>query len=161
MNPEKLARAFEAGTLAPAEFGHAEHVCLAWHYLSRDPLLVAVRRMCDGLKRYTRAIGVAEKYHETLTLAWLMLVQERRAVGGGNGWAAFRRGNPDLFDAAARPLDEFYRPQTLGSPAARRHFVLPDRVPAGDRAARASVSRGTGHGAVGESQNRAPGAARG
>jgi hypothetical protein len=130
MNPEKLASAFEAGTVAPADFGHAEHVCLAWHYLSRDPLLVAARRVCDGLRRYTRSVGVADKYHETVTLAWLLLVHERRALGGGDGWAAFRRGNPDLFDTTARLLEDYYRPETLRSTAARRHFVLPDRVPA-------------------------------
>jgi len=131
MNPEKLAFAFEAGTLAPADFGHAEHVCLAWHYLNRDPLLVAARRVCDGLRRYTRSVGVSGKYHETVTLAWLMLVQERRARGAGASWEAFRQANPDLFDATARLLDAYYRPATLRSPAARRHFVLPDRVPGG------------------------------
>jgi hypothetical protein len=146
MNPEKLAFAFEAGTLAPADFGHAEHVCLAWHYLSRDPLLVAARRPCDGLRRYTRSVGAADKYHETVTLAWLLLVHERRALGGGDSWPAFRRGNPDLFETTARLLDGYYRPETLRSPVARRHFVLPDRVPAGAAGhcrGQAGVSAGT------------------
>ena len=124
---DALARAFEACTLAPADFGHAEHVRLAWHYLEREPLLSAAARLCEGLRRYTRAIGAAGKYHETVTLAWLLLVHERRRCGDAADWPAFRRANPDLFDPEARPLAAYYRPETLKSALARRRFVLPDR----------------------------------
>jgi hypothetical protein len=130
-----LVAAFEACTLPPADFGHAEHVRLAWAYLEHTPLPVAAARLCAGLKRYTRAVGAAGKYHETVTLAWLFLVDERRRRAGDGDWPAFRRANPDLFDPSARPLAAWYRPETLRSARARRRFVLPDVDPAESRGA--------------------------
>jgi hypothetical protein len=126
---DDLVAAFEACTLPPADFGHAEHVRLAWTYLEGAPLPVAAARLCAGLKRYTRAVGAAGKYHETVTLAWLFLVDERRRRADDGDWQTFRRSNPDLFDPAARPLAVWYRPETLHSPRARRCFVLPDLDP--------------------------------
>ena len=127
MNHDAFAAAFESCALAVEDFGHAEHVRLAWYYLEHEPLLGAAARLCRGLRRYTRALGAPGKYHETVTLAWLLLVHDRRLRVPAAGWEAFRRRNPDLFDPAARPLDAYYRPETLGSARARRHFQLPDR----------------------------------
>lgn len=136
MTEDELVADFEAGSLPPARFGHVEHVRLAWHYLDRAPLLVAAQRFREGLRRYTRIIGVPEKYHETVTLAWLFLIHERRVRTPGADWETFRRGNPDLFDPAARPLAAYYRDETLADPLARRSFLLPDRglaAPSGRR----------------------------
>ena len=108
-------------------------------YDALGELAAAASAMSEGLRRYTAALGVPEKYHETVTLAWLFLINERRArcedAADRGGWQAFRRANPDLFAAGGRVLDRYYRPDTLASPLARRVFVLPDRAiesPAGD-----------------------------
>ncbi len=123
----RLVSGFEDGTLA--DLPHADHVRLAWAYARTLPLLDAIARMRAGLVRFTAARGAAEKYHETITWAFTVLVHERvaraRSVSeGGGDWAAFVRENADLFDASA--LRRYYSPETLASPLARRAFVLPD-----------------------------------
>jgi hypothetical protein len=69
-------------------------------------------------------LGKPERYHETITVAYLALIQQHMCQRGGGGeWAAFERDNPELL----RPglLLEFYPKAQLESDLARRVFVLP------------------------------------
>jgi hypothetical protein len=130
MNDDQLLRAFESAAIDPDSFGHAEHIRLAWLYLERGSLWEAAAKLTAGLQRLTAVLGVGEKYHETVTLAWLFLINERRAVTDQHGWAAFRAAHPDLFENGGATLGAYYRPETLRSGLARRIFVLPDRAAA-------------------------------
>ncbi len=127
-----LVETFEACTLAPEDLDHRNHVRLAWLYLHRYPAPEVLVRLTRGLKAYTRVFGAEDKYHETVTWAWVLLIHERmRRLDQDAGWEEFARANPDLF---ARPsiLKAYYREETLGSPLARQVFVLPDRLGAGE-----------------------------
>jgi N-formylglutamate deformylase len=121
-------QAFEACTLPPGGFRHRDHVRLAWLYLRDHPLPEALGRFCAGLKRYAASLGKPGLYNETITVAYLTLVNERRArLGQDADWENFARANPDLFKhpAALRP---YYRDETLRSDLARAVFILPDRL---------------------------------
>jgi len=63
--------------------------------------------------------------HETITVAFLALINERIALGGDHGWESFAAANPDLF--GRNSLAPFYAPEELASPEARRVFLLPRR----------------------------------
>lgn len=119
--------AFERAAVDPAEFDHAAHVRVAWLLLGETGLAGAIARYSDALRRITAKHGVEGKYHETVTWFFLALIAERRDAAAGNDWPSFRRDNPDLFDPAAL-LRRYYTPERLASPAARRHFLLPDRA---------------------------------
>lgn len=123
--------AFESGDLAAEAFGHREHLRLAWAVLQQEPLPRALERVTGGLRRFTRRVGAADKYHETVTWAWVLLVNERLERPGARqlDWPAFLAANPDLLDRDRPLLDRYYRRETLASPHARRSFVLPDRAP--------------------------------
>ena len=74
-----------------------------------------------------------EKYHETVTFAFVVLVNERlERTGRDTDWPTFCARNPDLFAYPSPLLDRLYRQETLGSAFARRVFVLPDAVPPHD-----------------------------
>jgi hypothetical protein len=124
--------AFEGGTLPPERFRHAEHVRLAWLMLREHDLPRALARFSAGLRRYAAALGKAERYHETITVAYLLLVHERRRRH--ERFAGFRRRNPDLFSRSPCILERYYRPQTLASERARAGFVLPDAPASGSSA---------------------------
>ena len=79
---EELIGEFEAGTLAPAAFSHREHVRLAWAYLRRETLAEAIVKFCGGLKAFAAAIGKAGLYHETVSWAFMLIIQDRIARGG-------------------------------------------------------------------------------
>jgi len=126
LGDDALIAAFEGPGFAPGAFHHRHHVRLAWAYLERRPVLEVLDRFGRGLRRMAAAAGKPELYHETLTWAYVFLVQERRRPGGD--WPAFASGNADLLAWGPSLLEErYYRRDTLWSDRARRVFVLPDR----------------------------------
>lgn len=120
---------FERGTIDPEAFDHAAHVFVAWSYLREMPQRDAARAFCAALQRLTRLLGVAGKYHETISWFFLLLIAERRSGAAGTDWATFEAANPALLNDAGALLRAYYSPERLASPLARRQFLLPDRVP--------------------------------
>jgi hypothetical protein len=128
-------RAFEDCTLPSQRFRHEGHVQVAWLMLGEDDLPGALRRFRAGLKRYASSLGQPGLYHETITVAYLLLIHERRQRGPrGEGFAAFARRNPDLLTWRPSVLGRYYRDETLASDLARRTFLLPDRLDCGSPA---------------------------
>jgi hypothetical protein len=127
MNDREFVAAFEACVIANTEFRHADHVRLAWIYLSEHPLLEAIERFTASLRRFAAHHGVPSLYHETITWAYLLLIHERiQRAGAPADWEAFRAANGDLFERRPSILERYYSPETLKSDIARRVFVFPD-----------------------------------
>lgn len=121
-----LVARFEDATLPADAFGHREHVRVAWILLREGPFETAAARFCGALRRFAASLGKAERYHETITWAYLALVNERlHAPGAPPDFDAFASANPDLFDRAGGALARLYDRATLESPLARRVFLLP------------------------------------
>ncbi len=121
-----LAR-FEAGAIEP--FRHRDHVRMTWIYLRHHPLAEALERVTSGIKRLAATAGKPSLYHETITWAFVLLVNERMERTGRNAtWAEFVSDNPDLLTWRPSVLDRYYLSETLASDLARRVFVLPDRI---------------------------------
>jgi hypothetical protein len=75
------------------------------------------------------AAGKPGLYHETITWAYVLLVNERREAPGTEDWPAFAARNPDLLAWRPSLLEtRYYRGATLWSDRARRVFVMPDRL---------------------------------
>jgi hypothetical protein len=116
--------AFEACTIANTDFHHADHVRIAWIYLREFPLLAAIEHFTQSLRRFAAHHGATTLYHETITLAYLLLIHER--MNGETSFDDFRVKNPDLFTWKPSILDRYYRADTLASDRARSGFLLPD-----------------------------------
>jgi hypothetical protein len=129
MDDEALVAAFEAGHEPPGGLHHREHVRVAWYYLQRHALPDALVRFSAALRRFAVAQDKPGLYHETITTAYVLLINER--LDGPERdltWDAFADGNPDLVSWKPSVLDRYYQPETLKSDRARRTFVLPDRL---------------------------------
>ena len=129
MTEDELRRAFESATLDGEQFDHRQHLRLAWIYLRDLPLAAAIETYADGLRRLTKSLGVSQKYHETITWAFLLLTHERmQRPNAPADWESFAAANPDLLNRENRILHRFYTRETLDSDFARRVFVFPDRL---------------------------------
>lgn len=119
---------FEDGATPPEGFHHIDHVRLAFEYLGRYSVLEALQRFSSALRRFAAAQGKADRYHETITWAYLLLIRERIArAGGEQTWKEFAARNADLLIWKGGILERLYWPETLDSSLARNTFVLPDR----------------------------------
>jgi len=99
-----LARLADA-TLAPAEFDHAGHVRAAYLVLRREPTFgAALDRIAGLIRHFATRHGQSDKYHETITVAFMALVNARLqgrppVPDDAAGWPAFAAANPDLMVA--------------------------------------------------------------
>lgn len=128
MDDELLVRLFEAGEVPEGGFHHAQHVRVAWWYLRRYGLPEALDRFSRGLRDFAARQNKPDLYHETITVSYLLLINERLAESTGLDWVQFAERNPDLMVWRPSVLDRYYRPETLASPRARQTFVMPDRL---------------------------------
>ncbi|SEG91668.1 hypothetical protein SAMN05216223_12447 [Actinacidiphila yanglinensis] len=123
-------------------FGHREHVHLTWLAVRRHGTAAATELISGGIRRTARYAGAPQKYHATVSRAWVELVahhvqeDDLRAHATGtadaigpqqSAFTAFAAHHTALLDK--RLLTRFYRPATLASPPARTGWVEPDLAP--------------------------------
>jgi hypothetical protein len=126
-DPELIAQ-FESGSLPAAAFHHADHVRMAFAYLRQYSVLDALEKFSSALKRFAKAQGKENLYHETITWAYLLLIHERLSrAAPPQSWEEFARVNPDLLTWKNGILKRYYADETLQSDLAKRVFVFPDR----------------------------------
>jgi hypothetical protein len=125
MTDRQLLEQFELGTLEP--FHHTDHVHVAFAYLNHYPPAEALARFCQGLKHFAALRGKANRYHETVTWAYLCLIRQRMAEAGRQTWEAFAQANPDLLLWKNGVLSRYYHEDTLESERAKTVFVFPDK----------------------------------
>jgi hypothetical protein len=127
MTNKELIERFETDSLPGDSFHHADHVRLAFAYLSLYPMRDALEKFSAALKRYAAARGKTQLYHETITHAYFFLIRERIVRTAVAGWDEFARRNPDLFISKDGILTRYYKQSTLQSDLARSVFLFPDK----------------------------------
>ena len=98
---------------------------VAWLNLRRYGLGGAIDRFPPALRRFATANGAPEKYHATITVAWLLLIAERLDGHEDTRWETFAAAHPDLLVSHPSLLARYYCDETLRSPRAKRVFVMP------------------------------------
>src|SRR5579864_7509314 len=124
---QEFILAFEADLVRADSFHHADHVRLAFAYLSKYPALQALEKFSTALRRYATARGKPQRYHETITHAYFFLIRERMARFPTADWDEFSRSNADLLTWKDGILTRYYEEATLKSELARTVFVFPDK----------------------------------
>lgn len=111
-------------------FAHREHLELAWSYLRRYPIDEALEAMAAAIRHVARLHGAEEKYHETMTRAWLHFVAVHMQRWGGDSFEEFLERNPALRESSL--IEHFYSQALIGGELARASWTPPDlrRLPA-------------------------------
>lgn len=117
----------EAGDLDIETFDHAAHVSVAWGALAAYPLFEAIPRFCTALRNLVEAHGAADKFNETMSVAFLLLIRER--MREGESWGDFQAREAPFIAAGLGPVRADYSERQLQTPDARRRFELPDPAP--------------------------------
>ena len=112
--------------MADAEhFGHRQHVHLTWLAVRRYGTEQAITVVSEGIRQTARYAGAPQKYHATVSRAWVEAVGYHAAEHPTDDFREFAQANPALLDK--RLLSRFYSSAVLASPAARAGWVEPDR----------------------------------
>jgi hypothetical protein len=128
LSDEALLADFEAGRQPPGGFHHRQHVQVAWLYLRREPWPEALVRFQRNLRRFAEAQGQPGLYHETVTVAFFLVIQERMAAEPTTSFDDFARRHADLLTWKPSVLERYYEKATLDSERARRSFLMPDKL---------------------------------
>ena len=125
MDEAALIAGLEAGTLPAAHFSHENHVRAARALLLAEPLPAAAHHFAALLANYVRSLGAQDKFHLTLTLAFMHLIHAR--MRAGETWEEFRAASPELFSNASALIQRHYSRERIA--AGRSQFVEPDGMP--------------------------------
>jgi hypothetical protein len=125
---EEFLRAFEDLSFPADLFHHREHIRVAWRYLKTFDATRAAEKMSEGIRRFANHHGATQKYHHTLTLAWMRLVAAALVeTPEGYTFDQFLAAHLELKDT--KLLDKYYSKELLQTAAAREGWVEPDLQP--------------------------------
>ena len=123
---------FEACRWPLERWHHRDHIKLAYLYLRRHRFEDAMAKLRAGIKAHNEAHGIPERldsgYHETMTQAWLRLVQVALLeYGPAASSDEFYEHHPEL--SQKKVLRLFYSRERFVSREAKREFLEPDLAP--------------------------------
>jgi hypothetical protein len=108
-------------------FGHREHLELAWTCLAAEDVESAHRAAAAGVRHVAARHGMPDRYHETLTRAWVQVVALHRSLEPCESFDAFIEAHPRLLERNL--LSGHYSRPLLWSEAARERWTEPDLRP--------------------------------
>lgn len=120
---------FADAVLDPQIFTHEAHIRLAWIHLEYYGLENAIKNITRQLRNYTRALGAADKYNETVTIAAIYAVQHFRIRSACTDFAGFIAENSQLKTNFKGLLDTHYQTDIFRSATAKVAFLEPELAP--------------------------------
>ena len=125
---EEFVAEFESCRLPAEHFHHADHVRLAWIYLGLMSEPQAAARMAKSIQRFAAHAGKPEKFHFTMTRAWIRLVAAAREITPSAGsFIEFAAAHPHLLHKDW--LLKHYSEERLECPTSRAGWLEPDLIP--------------------------------
>lgn len=105
------------------QFGHRDHVRLAYRLLSQNDFIDAAAAYARGIQELATEAGAPEKFNLTITYAFMSVIAERMARKESTDFDEFLSANPDLLNKNF--LIQLYPDDRLQSDLARQSFLLP------------------------------------
>ena len=112
-----LLTRFEAMDVNAAEFGHREHVQVAFEMLHKYSYIDACTKYANAIITIATNAGASDKFNVTITFAFLSLIAERMH---GTSWSSFEEflsRNGDLLSSDA--LERWYSREELEIPSGK------------------------------------------
>jgi hypothetical protein len=95
--------------MEPRQSGLARRSCQLRLDLRHHDLPEAIVRFCVGLRQFAAAQGKPGLFHETITVAYLLLINERLDGRRDLAWEEFAARNADLLLWKPSILTRYYR----------------------------------------------------
>ena len=129
LTDDEFEEAFEKCSLAPNLFNHEAHLRLAWIHLYKYGLGEALVNIETQLKNYVAHAGATDKYHQTLTLVAVKVVDHFMQKGEKVDFPSFIAENPKLKYKFKDLINSHYTYDVFQSEKARNIYQEPDLHP--------------------------------
>ena len=129
LDDTEFGHQFEKGTLPPALFDHLGHLRMAWIYLNSYGEGGAIEKACGDIRAYARIHGDVEKFHKTLTVASIKIVNHFVKRTETGDFSNFIHENPRLGHSFKELLGQHYSRAVLDSKEAKADYLPPDLLP--------------------------------
>jgi hypothetical protein len=123
---ESFMRAFEDGSLSRQEWTHSRRLIAALWYLRRHSRDEATRLVWEGIQRFNDGQGNLTGYHETITLAWVAVIERFLGVRDLHVPVSVLAGELLGQCGDTDYLLRYYSRERLFSDEARYRWVPPD-----------------------------------
>jgi hypothetical protein len=120
---DSLHRKFVMREIPAGEFGHREHIQVAYELLQKHSFMEAATLYSETIVYMATLAGAPDKFNLTITLAFLGLIAERMELHPDEGFDEFYLQNPDLNMPL---LKHWYSADRLATPLSRKIFLMPD-----------------------------------
>jgi len=127
LSDQQFVLQFETLTLDPAYFNHIGHIRITWIYLQSLPDTVVQKKVAEGIKNYATSLGATDKFHATMTQAFVQLITCRFRQNKELSWGKFLEKNSDLVDDAKQVIGLHYSDDLLNSRSAQQQALEPDK----------------------------------
>lgn len=124
-----LEHQFEITSLSPKALSHEAHLRLAWIHIKRYGIEQAIKNLCAQLREYTEAVGAADKYNETVTVAATRAMYHFMQRTKADNFQDFIQEFPQLKNNLKGLLRSHYGYDIYSSKKARETYLEPDLAP--------------------------------
>jgi hypothetical protein len=129
LDDDAFEHAFESCTLDPILFTHEAHLRLAFIHIQKYGRLRAIDNIRQQLKKYVVFAGESNKYHDTISVASINLMDELLSKDRSKDFKSFILEYPDLLYNFKKVINDRYSYDVFHSNEARDSYQAPDKIP--------------------------------
>lgn len=126
---EEFLDQFKSCALSPELFSHEAHLRLAWLLIDKHGLELAIDQVCSQIENYVDHLGARDKYHKTLTVAAVQIVNHFYVQSESTNFIDFILENPRLKTSFKELIDSHYSSEVYHLEQARAKYFEPDLLP--------------------------------
>ena len=128
LTDSNFIKQFKNGSLNPKIFNHEAHLRLAWLYINKFGIEQAEKDIQKQLKNFVEIVGAIDKYHKTLTIVAIKIVNHFMKKSDSDNFADFLNEFPQLKSKFKELVNTHYSFNIFISNKARIEYLKPDLI---------------------------------
>ncbi|CAM1359115.1 hypothetical protein [Tenacibaculum xiamenense] len=128
LSDSEFIEQFTKGTLNPELFNHEAHLRLAWLYIKKFGVKQAEKDIQKQLLNFDVIVGKGDKYHTTLTIVSIRIVNHFMQKSRSNNFLNFINEFPQLKLEFRELINTHYSYDIFESEKAKIKFLEPDLI---------------------------------
>lgn len=120
---------FQNCSLDPTLFDHEAHLRLVWIQIEKNGFQKALINVQNQILKYVKHLGAEDKYHKTLTITAIELVNYFMKKKSAKTFNEFILEFPALKNSFKELIEHHYSYDIFKSLKARKEYLEPDLLP--------------------------------